>query len=246
MAPTLTLVHKYASLFRKLINSQVQGGRRSIKDLLRLNEESDWEFLTAAMDIVDDASSAIIHVQKFGLGGPTKYDDMGERYLRLYGLLSATYIQQQSILTIYRIMNVPNVKVAVRRFEALDIRSLRHKLSSHGTDYENRTTGKKEAYVPLRFDLGNTNVTYVNHTSSSQHHKVDLTNAIQRHIELIVEILDAIVEKSVGTIFKANKNKKDEFSDRLSDLRVEKDGGMVFKSEGGPKLIVTFVGSKAN
>jgi hypothetical protein len=72
MAPTLTLVHKYASLFRKLINSQVQGGRRSIKDLLRLNEESDWEFLTAAMDIVDDASSAIIHVQKFGLGGPTK------------------------------------------------------------------------------------------------------------------------------------------------------------------------------
>jgi hypothetical protein len=141
-------------------------------------------------------------------------------------------------------MNVPNLKSAVQRFEGLDIRSLRHKLSSHGTDYHNRTTGKKEAYVPLRLNLGNTNVTSVNHTGSSQHQHVDLTKAIHEHIELVVDILDGIVEKSIGTILKANKNKK-EFLDKLSDLRIEKAGGLVVESEGGPKLIVTFVGSEA-
>jgi hypothetical protein len=62
------------------------------------------------MDIVDDASAAIDHVERFGLSGSTKYDDIGEKYLRLYGLLSATYIQQQSIGTIFRIMNLPDPK----------------------------------------------------------------------------------------------------------------------------------------
>jgi uncharacterized protein YutE (UPF0331/DUF86 family) len=242
MARELALLYKYASLFRELINSKVRNSNASIKKLLRLNSESDWDFLTAAMDIVDDASSAISHVQEFGLGGPTKYDDIGEKYLRLYGLLSATYIQQQAILTIYRIMNVPNVKAAFHRFEGLDIRSLRHKLSSHGTDYQNRATGKKEAYVPLRLDLGDTNVTSVNHAGSSEHQRVDLTNAIQEHIEVAIDILDGVVAKSIGTILKVKKDKK-LFLDKLSDLRIEKAGGLVFKSDSGPKLIVTFVGS---
>src|SRR6266436_9218228 len=153
MARELLLLYKYASLFRELINSKVRSSNGSIKKLLRLNDESDWNFLTAAMDIIDDASSAISHVQEFGLGGPTKYNDIGEKYLRLYGLLSATYIQQEAILTIYRIMNVPNLKATISRFDGLDIRSLRHKLSSHGTDYRDRLTGAKEAYVPLRLNL---------------------------------------------------------------------------------------------
>ncbi len=244
MARELLLLYKYASLFRELINSKVRSSNGSIKKLLRLNDESDWNFLTAAMDIIDDASSAISHVQEFGLGGPTKYNDIGEKYLRLYGLLSATYIQQEAILTIYRIMNVPNLKTAINRFASLDIRSLRHKLSSHGTEYFDRMTGKKEAYVPLRFDLGDMNVTAVNHTGSARHQKVDLAKAIQEHVELVIDVLDGVVEKSIRTVFGASKNKK-EFLDKLSDLRIEKAGGLVFKAEGGPKLIVTFVGSEA-
>jgi hypothetical protein len=243
MAQDLSLLHKYASLFRKLINSSVWGSDKTIKSLLKLNSESDWNFLTAAMDIVDDASSAIHHVQSYGLSGPTKYNDTGEKYLRLYGLLSATYIQQQAILTIFRIMNVPNPSNPTRHFGQLKIRSLRHKLSSHGTDYLNRETGTKEAYVPLRFDLGDMKVTAVNHTGSSSWEEVDLANAIQSHIEAVLDVLDKILEKSIGTIFKGNKSKRDEFKSELADLRIEKAGGLVIQGHGGPKLVVTF-GSK--
>jgi hypothetical protein len=45
------------------------------------------------MDIVGDASLAMYNFAEFSLDGPTKYEDTGERYLRLYGLLSAVYIQ---------------------------------------------------------------------------------------------------------------------------------------------------------
>jgi len=110
MLRELLLLQKYSSAFREMINARVGGSERPLKKLLRLNNEADWEFLAAAMDIVDDASSAIDHVQRFGIGGPTKYEEIGEKYLRLYGLLSATYIQQRAILTIYRILNVPGLR----------------------------------------------------------------------------------------------------------------------------------------
>ncbi len=245
MASTLALLHKYASLFRRMINAKVKNNSgRSIRDLLRLNAGSDWEFLTTAMDIVDDASAAIDHVQRFGLNGSTKYDDLGEKYLRLYGLLSATYIQQQSIGTIFRIMNLPNPKALKAKFEALEIRDLRHKLSSHGTDFLDSATGSKQAFVPLRFDLGDFSISYVNYTSSTSHHEVDISAAIEAHVRLMIDVMDVIIEKSLTTIFETNSKQKDELQDELADLRIEKAGGLVFKTGGGPKLVVTIVGTK--
>ena len=207
----LKLLYKYASLFRKMINAKVQSSERSIKELLRLNSESDWDFLTSAMDIVDDASAAIGHIQQYGLGGPTKYDDLGEKYLRLYGLLSATYIQQQSIGTIYRIMNLPDPKALRAAFGTLEIRDLRHKLSSHGTDFMDSVTGSKQAFVPLRLHLDDgLSVTYVNYTSSSSHHEVDLAAAIDAHVRMMIDVMDTIIEKSTKTIFEKNSKQKQE------------------------------------
>lgn len=245
MAFTLALLHKYASLFRRMINTKVQNNDdRSIRDLLRLNIESDWEFLTTAMDIIDDASAAIDHVQRFGLGGPTKFGDLGEKYLRLYGLLSATYIQQQSMGTIFRIMNLPDPRALKVKFEALEIRDLRHKLSSHGTDFRDNTTGSKQAFVPLRFDLGDFTISYVNYTSSTIHHTVDISAAIEAHVRLMIDVMDAIIEKSLTTIFETSSKQKGELEAELADLRIEKAGGLVFKADAGPKLIVTFAGTK--
>jgi hypothetical protein len=242
MMNPLGLLYKYASLFRKMISVKVWSGERPIKELLSLNSESDWDFLTSAMDIVDDASAAIGHVMRYGLGGPTKYDDLGEKYLRLYGLLSATYVQQQSISTIYKLMNLPDPKQLKAIFETLEIRSLRHKLSSHGTDFLDRATGTQQAFVPLRLNLNDgLSVTYVNYTAASTHHHVDLSAAIDAHVMMIVDVLDSIIEKSMTTIFEKNSKHKSEIASELDDLRIEKAGGWVSKTEAGPKLIVTFV-----
>lgn len=239
------LLYKYASLFRKVINTKVWGSERAIKQALRLNSESDWDFLTSAMDIVDDASAAIGHVLEYGLGGPTKYDDLGEKYLRLYGLLSATYIQQQSIGTIYRIMNLPDPKRLKAAFETLEIRDLRHKLSSHGTDFLDFATGTKQAFVPLRLNLSDgLSVTYLNYTSSSSHHHVDLAAAIDAHVTMMIDVMDSIIEKSMSTIFEENSKQRADVASEFDDFRIEKAGGLVSKTNEEPKLIVTFVGTK--
>src|SRR5262245_49945610 len=92
---SLNNLNLYADAFRDMVNARV-GWRGEPGTLLKLEKELDWSFLCVAMDILDDASLAIGNVLKFDLDGPTRYDDSGEKYLRLYGLLGATYGQQRA------------------------------------------------------------------------------------------------------------------------------------------------------
>jgi hypothetical protein len=153
MKTPLDILDLYASTFRELINETVIPSKTTIRKTFRLNKDEDWNFLCTAMDIISDASAAIAHVQKFGLGGATKYNELGERYLRLYGVLSATYIQQQAVLEIYTLMNVPNPGDMQKKLDKLEIRVLRHKLAAHATNYDNKDSGHTEAHVPLRFEI---------------------------------------------------------------------------------------------
>ena len=58
-------------------------------------------------------------------------------------------------------------------------------------------------------------------------------------------LMSGSAEKAIKTLFKGHDQKQKEFTEELSDLRIEKDGGLVFKdTEGAPKIVVTFVGSK--
>jgi hypothetical protein len=77
------------------------------------------------------------------------------------------------------------------------------------------------------------------------HERVDLAAAIEAHARLMIDAMDVILEKAIKTLFKGNRKKQGGFSQELSDLRVEKDGGIVFKGpKGAPRIIVTFVGAK--
>jgi hypothetical protein len=126
----------------------------------------------------------------------------------------------------------------------LEIRLLRHKLSSHGTDYLNPQTGEMEAHVPIRFELQNASVSYVSSASRGSE-TVDLQAALEAHFKLMIDVMDEIIDKSIDTIYKRFDKKKIEFGERLSELRIEKEGGLVIGGvNGGLKIIVTFVSSK--
>ncbi|MGO8799684.1 MAG: hypothetical protein ACLQJL_11430 [Roseiarcus sp.] len=238
----LSLLGKYADAFRALINTTVQSVPKTIKELLLLNSGDDWNFLCAAMDIIGDSSEAIDNVLRFGLSGPTKHDDIGEKYLRLYGLLSAVYVQEEAALTICRVMGVGDYKHRKAQVETLDIRQLRNKIASHGTAYRNSKTNITEAYVPLRYEIGDTEVTAVNNTSS-RHEKTNITQAVTDHLYLIIDILDGAIEKSINTFYRGQNDKKKKPLEGLKDLRIEKSGGMVWVTPGGPKIIITFAGA---
>src|SRR3990167_9402148 len=154
MKQKIEAVELYADAFRELVNARVWAKKESPAALLRLNSENDWGFICVAMDIVGDTSLALHNFEKFSLDGPTKYESVGEKYLRLYGVLSAAYIQQQAVLKLYALMSCSDPKREKKKFESLQVRVMRHKLASHGLDYLDASSTSQSAYVPVRMDLG--------------------------------------------------------------------------------------------
>ncbi len=214
-------VEKYCDAFRDLINTVISPSKADIRKTLRLIKDEDWAFLCISMDVVGDACTAINNFLEFGLNGPTKHSDVGERYLRLYGILSAAYIQQEALLKLCQLMNAyPSLKEGKELVDNLLIRTLRHKLCSHSTNYHDKKSDSVEAYVPVRFDLNNFNCTYAKN-GRGNHHSVDLRAAVDEHLNVMIVLLDKIMEKAIKTLFKGQESSEIciDFSKILDDLK---------------------------
>jgi hypothetical protein len=229
-------ISKYSQAFRDLINDKNLRSEKSIKKSLRLNKESDWRFVCAAMDIFDDSQSAIDNFLRFEIDGPTKYWDVGEKYLRLYGLLSAAYLQQDSTLELYRLMNVPGWKDAKAKVSSLKLRAVRNKLASHSTNHRNEETGELEAFAPVQRTLSGMYCQIASLTLEPPE-DVDLKNCLNEHCTLILDLMDSIYEKTFNTLYKNVSVRLEEYSKKLEDLRIAKDGGEVLKA-GGVRLVL--------
>ena len=238
MKSLVDLLHSYVDAYRELVNSKTWPPQASLKKTLRLTKEEDWEFICTAMDIVSDACLAIESFLRFGLDGPTRYDDTGEKYLRLYGVLNATYIQQQAIHNLFKLNNVPNPKKAKEKIGSLRIREVRHKLGAHSNDYFNLAKNKTESYVLTRFTLGRFNCDFLNNENLEQE-RVDLKSDIEEHLKLMIELLDETYEKAITIFYRDAGKRKNGFLEKLKDLRIERDGGMVQVMPDGQKIIIT-------
>jgi hypothetical protein len=83
----------------------------------------------------------------------------------------------------------------------------------------------------------------INHTAG-KHEKIDLHDAVDVNLKLVVDVLDEILERSIKMLYKRRTSSHvAEFLETLNELRIEKAGGLVLKTERGPKIIVTFAGS---
>jgi hypothetical protein len=245
--PDVDLVYQYADAFRYMVNERIRPGPRKIRDLLRIDEDSDWEFLCTSMDVIGDANLAIASFLKFGLDGPSRYEDIGERYLRLYGLLTAVYIQGQAVLELCRIMDVASHRDLRKQFDALEIRSLRHKLASHSTDYRRAAkdpTNPKESYTVLRMDLKGFTCNY-RRGRSGPGGDVDLRKAVEDHCHLMIQVLDMAIEKSAKRFYKGEESLMKPVTESLNELRLRQDGALIMKDrEGRTTSIISIIAVK--
>jgi hypothetical protein len=243
MKSSLEVLKSYAQAFRDLIHEKVGSSSKTPRESLHLNKDEDWDFVCVAMDIVGDASEAIRNFLQFGLNGPTKYEDWGERYLRLYGVLNATYIQQKAVLKLYQLMQVHGPTKIQERLNRLEIRTLRHMLASHGTDYDNKEAKAVETYVPVRLGLDGFKCMYSQNRGKDRGtfplRVVDLEKAIEDHHRVLISVMDIVYEKTMQTLYHDQREKLTACQERLKDLRLEKDGAIVARYEGMTLVIHT-------
>jgi hypothetical protein len=227
---------EYNSAIRKLVNSKVgktEGIRnpsestlRWIKRQFRFNKEEDWGLLCASMILVEDTSLAIQNFERFKLEGPTKYEDLGEKYLRLYGLLNAIYLQQWAVQRMYGVFQVPRLGVLKAEIQALRITELRHKLASHTLNYRDIRAGKVDWFVVSQNDLAGTKAAFMSFLTD-QYEKVDLLELVQQHLELMTASLDKVFEKAINTVYKTSQEKHKAFLEELKLLRAQVSGDIV-------------------
>jgi hypothetical protein len=67
---------------------------------------------------------------------------------------------------------------------------------------------------------------------------LDLEAAVEEHCRLLISVMDAIYAKAIQTLYKGQSKKLTELTERLEDLRIEKDGGIVLRSPQGGKLVI--------
>lgn len=243
------ILSTYENQFREVLLDKIKKDPKPgesyssyVRRSLKLSAEQDWTFLCSAMDLVGDTCLSIEHFLRFGISGPTRYDDTGEKYLRLYGILNTTYLQQQSVLKIYKILNGPDYPSAIARMASLVVREARNKLGSHSIDYLNGHSEEIESFVPVRITMGDFDCEYCNGNDMSMH-RVDLRQAIEVHLDLMIELYDQIFEKTVNTLYKTAADKRNSVLEGLKDLRIEKAGGIIVAAPNGEKIVISFAGS---
>lgn len=218
------IIRKYETAYRDLVTFRNWSDSKNVEETLRLNKEQDWSFICTALDVIGDTTLAIQNFLEYKLEGPNGTDSYGEKYLRLYGILNSTYLQQEAIYSLYKFNNVPDPKKVSERIKQLKIFEIRNKIGAHSSDYianKGKDSAKDvvESYIPIRPTLHGYYFEYLNNEKSTDPVSVDLKECISEHLILIIDLLDKIYEKAIKTIYRGNQLKLDEELNKLTELR---------------------------
>lgn len=96
-----------------------------------------WNILCVAMDTLGDSCLALEHYEVFGMG-----QEDGEKYLKLYGLLQAVVLQQDSIIQLFQVLLGRNLKYDADS-EWGKIRELRNLTAGHPIEKRPKKKTKK-------------------------------------------------------------------------------------------------------
>jgi hypothetical protein len=159
--------------------------------------ENDWNILCSAMDLLEDTECAKENYIKFGLDGPTKYDEIGEKYLRLYGLLNALYLQKNAVIALLKYCNLSDLKKEKNEIENLKILKFRHIAGSHTINYKdhsNKNNTNINAYFITRTSLNYDSITFRNGNNFEEINikdsLYDFNKLIGKKIYIVVKYLE--------------------------------------------------------
>ena len=210
------LIRKYEIFIREIIESskrnidldKLELQRKlfttATKEKFKFDKSESWKFLTSCLDTIGDSQFAIIHFQNGKLENHKEFNT-GERYLILYGLLSAVYIQQQSIIKLAELFKLRDFNLIKDEFKTLKITELRHYISAHPVNFSG--PGKIESFKIDRSSMTDEKcVTVINENNNSIHFRI---------FEMITEYgftaemsLKKVGEKLIENLYKKSSSQK--------------------------------------
>lgn len=183
---------------------------------LKLRNYREIYLLRSCIDVLEDTQYAINETFRNGLEAESKH--IGEKYLRLYGVLNAYSLQMQSLFNLIKIFNSTTQREIKARFRNLGIIELRNKIASHTTNYIDDYNDSKNLDF---FRLTQTTLTkwskeLIIVSYKSKFKEIDLINLMNEFTEALEKELHKICEKSINSIFRRKSEHRDWLLIRLN------------------------------
>lgn len=151
-----------------------EGGARGNKD---------WPLICVFLDAMEDACLALELYETDGLGNTWQ-----EQYCRLYGVLSAAYIQMETLHSLREMIGSPYPKAGHPGSAYAELRSVRNDLAAHPV----RDQGNYCAFV-TRLSLSRAKIEVTKYYRTEQpreFYKFDLRELLDRYKEELLTLLD--------------------------------------------------------
>ena len=112
-------IHKYTQEIRDIINEPR-------KQFHLIKNKKFWNQLCSSLDVIEDCDLAITAYIDGDFG-----TDHGEKYLKLYGILQALFLQQDAVANLCESLGLPNGLSSHPKLK--DIRDIRNDSVGHPT-----------------------------------------------------------------------------------------------------------------
>ena len=236
-----SIISKYNSLLKDILGDFAMkwdpeksnaNFKKDVQKFYGFQNEFGWNILLNAFYVLDDTEFAKESFNNFSFQGPSRHQDTGERYLRLYGLLNALYQQKIAIENLLEIHKISNKKQIIDSLTNLEITKLRNKIAAHPSNYkpESESDYKFDVYEISRPDLMSDKITLLKNQNDFEYLD-DFKSSIDEFDAIIINSLSLISVKVITKLFN-NQGKKFELLSKLEKL---KNGGFEFLGE-----IITF------
>jgi ribosomal protein S17E len=166
--------------------------RLKTKDYFGFQNDFDRNILLNAFYVFEDTELAKRDFVKFGLQGPARHDNLGEKYLRLYGILNGVYQQYLGLINLVELFKLNDKKELIEKLKNCTCIELRNKIASHPTNYINDNKSL-DVYEISQHDLESGRIKLC---KNQEHFEVyDLNNAISEFNSIIEETFSRILKK---------------------------------------------------
>lgn len=195
-------LNHYVSLLRKIIDSSQHywmDWENEVKIICNVDEkENKIGFILDALYLLEDSQLAKENYYKFGLTGPTKYNESGEMYLRMYGIYNACYLQKQAIYTLIQIIIPDEYTPISNEIDKMEVFEYRKIFASHTTNVGHGNN--KHSYILSRHDLKSDRVMGYSSNKNEQIEFKDgiLSSQIEKWDCEAVRLLNRICEKIIN------------------------------------------------
>jgi len=223
-----TLIRKYENFIREVVNSSVdridwnklESQQKmfvdKMKELFKFQNSESWSLLTSSLDTLGDSHLAIVSFLNSNIENGNIFNT-GERYLRLYGVLSSVYIHFRAISTLTDLTKIKTSKLE-QEFKSLEISFLRNAISAHPVNFE--LDGDKTHFKIARYSLNNSGLLEVV-DKQNQFKTYNLHKSLKIYIEFSEKTLESIIRKLVENRYDSSSDKREELLNKLEKIKVD-------------------------